>query len=171
MGVAIDSAFLDNGLKAIADKIREKGGTTESLSFPDGFVSALDTLSVKTLKKYSINPDSIQKSSGNNFAMADWMGQTFYSSVTGTLSELVGSGGYAASVPADIDYLKGKYLIKDTELWYTTEATFSGYKVTYTVYDVTKLASATKTPVEDYSGDYEEGTYEFVGGNIYYYGE
>ena len=38
----IDSAVLDADLTAVADAIRAKGGTTEQLSFPDGFVSAVE---------------------------------------------------------------------------------------------------------------------------------
>lgn len=38
---SVDSAALDAGLTAIADAIREKGGTTESLSFPDGMEAAV----------------------------------------------------------------------------------------------------------------------------------
>lgn len=38
----IDSAELDADLTAVADAIRTKGGTSEALSFPDGFVSAVE---------------------------------------------------------------------------------------------------------------------------------
>lgn len=38
----IDSAQLDANLTAVADAIRTKGGTTEALSFPSGFVSAVE---------------------------------------------------------------------------------------------------------------------------------
>ena len=38
----IDSAQLDADLTAVADAIRTKGGTSEALSFPDGFVSAVE---------------------------------------------------------------------------------------------------------------------------------
>lgn len=37
----VDSAALDAGLKTIADAIREKGGTTDSLAFPDAMVAAI----------------------------------------------------------------------------------------------------------------------------------
>ena len=40
----IDSTQLDNDLTAIADSIRAKSGTAESLNFPNGFVSAIDSL-------------------------------------------------------------------------------------------------------------------------------
>lgn len=42
----IDSAELDANLTAVADAIRTKGGTTEQLSFPDGFVSAVEGIQV-----------------------------------------------------------------------------------------------------------------------------
>ena len=38
----IDSTLLDANLTAVADAIRAKGGTTEALPFPDGFVSAVE---------------------------------------------------------------------------------------------------------------------------------
>ena len=38
----IDSAELDANLTAVANAIRTKGGTTEPLVFPDGFVSAVE---------------------------------------------------------------------------------------------------------------------------------
>lgn len=38
----IDSAVLDAGLTSVADAIRAKGGTSEQLAFPDGFVSAVE---------------------------------------------------------------------------------------------------------------------------------
>lgn len=37
----VDSSVLDANLTIIANAIRSKGGTTENLSFPDGFVSAV----------------------------------------------------------------------------------------------------------------------------------
>lgn len=38
----VDSAQLDAGLMSVADAIRAKGGTSEELAFPDGFVSAVE---------------------------------------------------------------------------------------------------------------------------------
>ena len=38
----IDSAVLDAGLTSVADAIRAKGGTSEQLAFPGGFVSAVE---------------------------------------------------------------------------------------------------------------------------------
>ena len=38
----IDSAVLDANLTSVADAIRAKGGTSEPLSFPDGFVNAVE---------------------------------------------------------------------------------------------------------------------------------
>lgn len=37
----VDSAVLDAGLTSIADEIRAKGGTTDTMSFPDGMVNAI----------------------------------------------------------------------------------------------------------------------------------
>ena len=40
----VDSAVLDAGLTSVADAIREKGGTSASLSFPQGFVDAIEEI-------------------------------------------------------------------------------------------------------------------------------
>ena len=40
----IDSAKLDADLTTVADAIREKGGTYETLSFPDGFTEAIKAI-------------------------------------------------------------------------------------------------------------------------------
>lgn len=41
---AVDSAQLDADLESVADAIRAKGGTTSQLSFPAGFVDAVEAL-------------------------------------------------------------------------------------------------------------------------------
>lgn len=41
---AIDSAVLDSNLTAVANAIRAKGGTSDPLAFPDGFVSAVEAI-------------------------------------------------------------------------------------------------------------------------------
>ena len=40
----VDSAVLDAGMKSVADAIRAKAGTTDLLSWPDGFKSAVDNI-------------------------------------------------------------------------------------------------------------------------------
>ncbi len=42
---AVDSAQLEAGLTSVADAIRTKGGSSASLEFPDGFVSAIQAIS------------------------------------------------------------------------------------------------------------------------------
>lgn len=42
---AVDSAALDAGLTSVADAIRQKGGTSAALSFPQGFVDAIGEIS------------------------------------------------------------------------------------------------------------------------------
>lgn len=54
----VDGDQLDSDLKKVADSIREKGETKNSLTFPDGFVSAvkaIETGSKTTVKKTSGN--------------------------------------------------------------------------------------------------------------------
>lgn len=41
---AVDSAVLEAGLTAIADAIREKGGTSETLAFPDAMAEAIEAI-------------------------------------------------------------------------------------------------------------------------------
>lgn len=45
---AVDSAQLNADLTAVADAIRTKGGTSEQLAFPDGFVSAVQAIQTGT---------------------------------------------------------------------------------------------------------------------------
>ena len=40
----VDSTLLDNNLVSVANAIREKGKTSESLDFPNGFISAINQL-------------------------------------------------------------------------------------------------------------------------------
>lgn len=42
---AVDSAALESDLTSVANAIRAKGGTTGKLSFPDGYVSAVNAIS------------------------------------------------------------------------------------------------------------------------------
>lgn len=55
----IDSVKLDTDLTAVADSIRAKSGTAESLTFPEGFKSAIDNIPVgggeDTLKSLLLN--------------------------------------------------------------------------------------------------------------------
>lgn len=41
----VDSTQLDNNLTSVADAIRSKGGTSSALTFPAGFVSAINAIS------------------------------------------------------------------------------------------------------------------------------
>lgn len=40
----VDSSQLDSNLKSVADAIRTKGGTSADLAFPDGFISAIQSI-------------------------------------------------------------------------------------------------------------------------------
>ena len=40
----VDADLLDADLTRVADAIREKGGTSDTLNFPDGFVSAVEAI-------------------------------------------------------------------------------------------------------------------------------
>lgn len=176
----IDSAFLNNGLTAIADKIREKTGTTDMLTFPDGFVSAIEALSGGsgggTMKKYLVTASDVQIAAGTHTLAA--YGGNYAGTVYGTLGDwnytdtfTVNAVGinYAAST---VGNYKTDSLATSGYLDYITGWDGTASNVYYTRYDVTKLSYATKTYMEAYDGDFPSGTYEFASdGNIYYYGE
>ncbi len=174
----IDSAFLEGGLKDIADKIREKGGGTESLSFPEGFLLAIEALGTDTpvlvLNKYSVSLQDIRKSTGNTMAVADWVGQTFYKSVSGSPSSLTGGGGFAPVVPADITGTSGRYLIKGTEIWHVDQYSMQNYSLTCSVYDTSLISTASKSYVDEAENGKAEGEFLFDAGPAVYcyaYGE
>ena len=45
---AVDSAQLNADLTKVASAIREKGGTSDSLVYPDGFVTAIQAIQTGT---------------------------------------------------------------------------------------------------------------------------
>lgn len=51
----VDSAELDDGLAAVADAIRDKTGETESLVFPDGFVTAIAGIATGAASNSAVN--------------------------------------------------------------------------------------------------------------------
>lgn len=48
----------DASLTAVANAIRTKGGTSASLEFPDGFVSAIGDIRSETIQRIAIRPDA-----------------------------------------------------------------------------------------------------------------
>lgn len=107
------SDYLTNttDLKAVADAIREKGGTSESLVFPDGFVSAVaaikttPTLQVKTVTPSTaaqeITPDSDYDGLSKVTVDAMPTGAMGVPTVSssGVVSPVVTKAGYLAKVP------------------------------------------------------------------------
>lgn len=53
---AVDSSVLDAGLKSIADAIREKSGTSDTLAFPDAMAAAIAAIEAGTS-----TPDSFKE--------------------------------------------------------------------------------------------------------------
>jgi len=171
----IDSAFLDDGLTAIADKIREKGAATDSLAFPNDFVTAIDAIEgggeaeKQTMQKFVIDLSSI--TTGTN-SLSFVAGQTYYKSVNNGEAIWQGADGETILTLANIGNAKGRYLMSDiskNRLYYVTDSTAGTQIYTVQVIDLTSLASSAKTYVSDYEGDFPPGTYEFAGGQIYYY--
>ena len=174
----VDSTSLDEGLTNIANKIREKSGTTDALSFPQGFVLAVDNIGGgKATKKYSASTSSVIKSSNNTTSGMSALYGSYYTSVFGTLGAWDARGEVSVSMPVDASATVKKYSIRNiqsNELWYITAYNSSNYILTYTIYDLSRLDSAAKTYIEDQNSAYIAGTYEFTieSGNphIYYYG-
>ena len=54
----VDSAALDGNLKNVANAIRAKGKTTASLTFPNGFISAIQTIQTGTELKIVVSVTS-----------------------------------------------------------------------------------------------------------------
>lgn len=172
----IDSAFLEDGLSAIADKIREKSGSTDNLVFPNGFVSAIEGIEggggeaeIQTMQKFVIDLSSITTGTSPMSFVAN---QTYYKSVNNSEAIWQGVEGETISTVGSIGNAKGRYYMKDisqNRLYYVTDSTAGTQRYTVQVIDLTSLASSTKTYVEDYEGDFPAGTYEFVDGQIYYY--
>ena len=50
---AVDSGVLDAGLTSIADAIRTKGGTSDVMAFPAGFVAAIEAIETGGTLKYA----------------------------------------------------------------------------------------------------------------------
>lgn len=63
-----DYKVSDNSLTSVAEAIRTKGGTTEGLQFPDGFVQAISSLSTggSTLITKSITENGTYSASSDN---------------------------------------------------------------------------------------------------------
>lgn len=51
----VDRDYLDQGLRAIADSVREKGGTNSSLAFPNGIKQAIDNIETGILPTGTVN--------------------------------------------------------------------------------------------------------------------
>lgn len=62
----VDADVLDAGLTRVADKVREKAGTTEMLAFPDGYESALD--SIESADSALAEVESLKSSGYTNYS-------------------------------------------------------------------------------------------------------
>ncbi len=51
----VDRDYLDQGLRAIADSVREKGGTNSPLAFPNGIKQAIDNIETGILPTGTVN--------------------------------------------------------------------------------------------------------------------
>lgn len=99
----VDSTILDSGLSSIANSIREKAGTDEALVFPNGFVSAIDEISigVDTLDATATASDILYGK--NAYVNGEKIeGEIRYKKYTGEIvSNIVGTQAYASLVTDD----------------------------------------------------------------------
>ena len=171
----IDSAFLNNGLTAIADKIREKTGTTDALVFPEGFVTAIDSIegggeAEKLNALYRITSQYIAAV----MLPADWNGTTWYKSYYNSGDGWVGVDGKLI-VLADVADLSGRYQYNPATntMYYCPSASPTNYTINAYKYDLgVSLDTYDKVYQGAHNDEYPIGTYEFASdGNVYYYGE
>lgn len=73
----IDSTQLDTDLTSVANAIRAKGGTSNSLTFPSGFVSAVNALPQMTGDLAYLGKD-VQQVSGEFYSKVDYLKNTLY---------------------------------------------------------------------------------------------
>lgn len=78
----VDSTLLDSGLTQVADAIRAKGGTNDSLQFPDEFVSAVESLQILRLEESRSIAEYANYDSFANFKEALFPDATFDSTIT-----------------------------------------------------------------------------------------
>lgn len=92
----------DTDLKAVADAIRTKAGSTAALAFPDGFVSAVNGIETGGGGGQGPTPLNVQIASGSNEvalgicwqASNDWMFSTQFDTSTSFILPDVLIGGY-----------------------------------------------------------------------------
>lgn len=106
----VDSTQLDADLTAVAGAIRQKGGTSAALAFPDGFVSAIEAISggggggysatdIATMKSTGISGAVLLENTGNDLrreAFKNCIGITSISAPYITLASTTGYAGYAS---------------------------------------------------------------------------
>ena len=98
----VDSTVLENGLSSIADAIRAKTGTGGTLTFPSGFVSAIEGLSVGI--KATAGTFTVAQHT-SNYQLAHGLGEVpslfffgtdaQYTSFRGTNSYLISAYGFS----------------------------------------------------------------------------
>lgn len=95
---AIDSAVLEANLKAVADAIREKGGTSDTLAFPSGFADAIAAI----------------EAGGGGFAPNAINGKHIFSEITSNFVLEQDFGGFPYALALQTTggtYVSGKYII------------------------------------------------------------
>ena len=135
----IDSAVLDAGLTSVADAIRAKGGTSEQMAFPDGFVSAVE---------------GIQTGGGTSeIVLPDTPGRVYMTLAPSCAEEVViiglgALGGKGVRV-FRIGTVKDGGFIAENELTHTGTIFVGVYSVTIPAHDEIKVLEITRFDQSD----------------------
>lgn len=111
----VDSGQLDSDLSDVADAIRTKGGTSSQLSFPDGFISAIEDIPSGSTGAKFVKGTFTTPTSGNSYTLD--FGETF-------------SGNYIVIIEATDDT---KTAIMNTDVSYKRTYGFIGKRYPFTI--------------------------------------
>ena len=100
----VDSAQLNSNLTSVANAIRTKGATSDTLAFPSGFVSAVNALPQMTGDFAYLGKD-VQQISGEFYSSVKYLKNTAYNgwSPSSTAKAIITSSTLTAFSAADLD--------------------------------------------------------------------
>ena len=104
----IDSTQLDTDLTSVANAIRAKGGTSNSLTFPSGFVSAVNALPQMTGDLAYLGKD-VQQVSGEFYSKVDYLKNPLYNGWSPSST--------AKSIVASVTLSNSKFTAENLDEW------------------------------------------------------
>ena len=119
----IDSTQLDTDLTSVANAIRAKGGTSNSLTFPSGFVSAVNALPQMTGDLAYLGKD-VQQVSGEFYSKVDYLKNTLYNGWSPSST--------AKSIVASVTLSDSKFTAENLDEWAYYIAWECGADIVYT---------------------------------------